>query len=181
MREILIAPPANGTLGPAVAAIDTAIRCACALALWSTLLAMLLPTFANATLRYTTNASLVWSVEVVQLTFPWFVMGGAVLAAQMSRHIGVVFLLALLPPRAARALQIAVQCLILLAALAVLHVYLGFGGFEGGMAFAAGDVAFTSLGVPQSWSYLALLVGYALLGLTAATAIYRLATQSREA
>jgi TRAP-type C4-dicarboxylate transport system permease small subunit len=67
-----------------------------------------------------------------------------------------------------------VQGLIAMTCVMVVYVYLGFGLYEGGMAFAAGDVAFTSLGVPQSWSYLALLCGYMLLGVTALTAIYRL-------
>lgn len=135
---------------------------------------MLLPTFGNAVLRYTTNASLNWSVEVVQLTFPWFIMAGAVLAAQHNRHIGVELLTNLLSDRPARWLAILVQGLILMASLAVVYVYLGFGTFDGGMEFAAGDVQFTSLGVPQSWSYLALLVGYWLLGLTSLATVYRL-------
>ena len=161
------------------ASIHAAIRGVCAGILWLTFLTMLLPTFANAVLRYTTNASLNWSVEVVQLTFPWFIMAGAALAAQHSRHIGVELLVNVLSDRPARWLALFVQGLILLACLAVIYVYIGFGAFEGGMEFAAGDVQFTSLGVPQSWSYLALLFGYVLLGLTALATAYRLITGER--
>lgn len=179
LRRIIVANEATGLLGPVVNAVDTAVRAACAAILWITFLAMLLPTFANAVLRYTTNASLNWSVEVVQLTFPWFIMAGAVLAAQHSRHIGVELLVNLLSERLARSLALVVQVFILVACLAVIYVYLGFGQFDGGMEFAAGDVQFTSLGVPQSWSYLALLFGYAFLGLTALATVYRLAIFER--
>lgn len=178
MRSIIIAPPAAGPLGPVVTAIDTFVRVVCAGVLWATFLAMFLPTLANAVLRYTTNASLVWSVEVVQLTFPWFIMAGAVLAAQHQRHIGVELFLALVPKRLTRFVSVPVQVLVVLACLAVCYVYLGFGMFEGGMGFAAGDVAFTSLGLPQSLSYLAVLFGYLLLGVTALATIYRLLTGS---
>jgi TRAP-type C4-dicarboxylate transport system permease small subunit len=174
MREIVIAPKAAGPLGSAVALVDTIVCVACAAVLWVTFLAMLLPTFANAVLRYTTDASLTWSVEVVQLTFPWFIMAGAVLAAQHGRHIGVELFVTLLPVRLTRWIAVPVQMLIILACGAVAYVFIGFGQFEGGMEFAAGDVAFTSIGVPQSWSYLAILFGYLLLGLTALMTVYRL-------
>lgn len=174
LRQIIVANEATGSIGPVVNLVDTAVRAVCAVILWLTFLAMLLPTFANATLRYTTNASLNWSVEVVQLTFPWFIMAGAVLAAQHSRHIGVELVVSLLAERPARWLAILVQGIVLLACAAVIYVYLGLGLFEGGMEFAAGDVEFTSLGVPQSLSYLALLFGYAGLGLTSLATIYRL-------
>lgn len=178
MRYILIAPPAAGSLGLAVAWTDTAVRLACAVTLWLTFLAMFLPTFANAVLRYATNSSLVWSVEMVELTFPWFIMAGAVLAAQHGRHIGIEVFISLLPKRLVNVIAVPVQVLIVVASLAVCYVYLGYGIFEGGMEFAAGDVAFTSLGLPQSLSYLAILFGYVLLGVTALTTIYRLLTGS---
>jgi len=173
MRQLLIASPAKGPFGPFVTLIDTAVRMLCAGTLWVCFLAMLLPTFANAVLRYTTNASLVWSVEVVQLTFPWFIMAGAVLAAQHSRHIGVELVMTMIADRWKPLITIPVQILIVVVCGAVLYVYLGLGMFEGGMDFAAGDVSFTSLGVPQSFSYLAIFAGYTLLGLTAITNIYR--------
>ncbi|MGI9433961.1 MAG: TRAP transporter small permease [Geminicoccaceae bacterium] len=174
MRDLLDAPDAAGPLGPVVTHLDRIIRWVCALILWTTFAAMLLPTFANAVLRYTTDASLNWSVEVVQLVFPWFIMAGAVMAAQHGRHIGVELFVALLPTKIARWIAIPNQVLILMACLTVIYVYLGMGMFEGGMDFAAGDVAFTSLGIPQSWSYAALLFGYVLLGLTALSTICRL-------
>jgi len=174
LRQLIIAPRAAGPCGAFVAGVDTLIRGICAIVLWLTFVAILAPTFANAVLRYTVGASLVWSVEIVQLTFPWFIMAGAVLAAQHGRHIGVTVFIARLRPAFARILRVLVQLFILLACFAIISVYLGLGEFEGGMAFAAGDVIFTSLGVAQSFSYLALLCGYILLGLTAVVSIYRL-------
>lgn len=174
LREILIAPNGGGACGGVVAVIDTALRLTCAFVLWLTFLAMFLPTLANAVLRYAANTSLVWSVEMVQLTFPWFIAAGAALAAQHGRHIGVAVLLNALPAKAGRVLTAAVQAPVFAACCAILYVYTGQGIFEGGMAFAAGDVAFTSLGVPQSWSYSALLAGYGMLGISALTSAYRL-------
>lgn len=174
LRDILLATPAPGVLGGIVGKTDSAIRIISGVILWLSFLALFLPTFTNAILRYTTSSSLIWSVEIAQLTFPWFIAAGAALAAQHSRHIKVEFLLALLPPRSLRFILIAVQLLILLTCGGILYVYLGFGSFEGGMKFAAGDVAFTSLNIAQSWSYLAILAGYSLLALTALTTGYRL-------
>lgn len=179
MREIIITPAATGPLGFVVTHLDTSVRVICAGILWVTFLAMLLPTFANAVLRYTTNASLVWSVEVVQLIFPWFIMAGAVLAAQHGRHIGVELFVTLVPKKLTRFISVPVQFLIVASSLSVSYVYLGFGMFEGGMGYAAGDIAFTSLGVPQAWSFLAILVGYLLLGVTALVTIYRLVTGNK--
>lgn len=179
MRELLQSPNATGPLGPVVTHLDGAIRWVCGIILWVTFLAMLLPTFANAVMRYTTDASLNWSVEVVQLVFPWFIMAGAAMAAQHGRHIGVELFVALLPVKIARWIAIPVQLIIFAACLTVIYVYLGFGMFEGGMEYAAGDVSFTSLGVPQSWSYAALLFGYVLLGLTALSTTYRLISGGR--
>ncbi len=173
IKALLKAPPCAGWFSPAIQGLDTSIRYACAMTLWVSFLVMLLPTFVNAVLRYTTDASLSWSVEIIQLVFPWFIMAGAVLAAQHSRHIGVSFFLSVCSVRIAKLMILLVQQLILIGCITVGYVYLGFGEFEGGMEYAAGDVAFTSLGVPQSWSYLALLVGYILLGLTALTRFYR--------
>ncbi|WP_104401439.1 TRAP transporter small permease [Vibrio penaeicida] len=174
VKALLVAPHCTGWLSPVVQPLDTLIRYACAVTLWVSFLVMLLPTFFNAVLRYTTDSSLSWSVEIIQLIFPWFIMAGAVLAAQHSRHIGVSFFLSICSERIAKYMTLFVQQLILIGCITVCYVYLGFGEFEGGMEFAAGDVAFTSLGVSQSWSYLALLVGYMLLGLTALTTFYRI-------
>lgn len=179
LRQIIVADQATGPLGPVVNAVDTCIRAICAAILWATFLAMLLPTFANAVLRYTTDASLNWSVEIVQLTFPWFIMAGAVLAAQHNRHIGVELVASLLADKPARWVALLVQVLVLSACLAVIYVYAGFGQFDGGMEFAAGDVQFTSLNVSQGWSYLALLIGYAGLGLTTLAVAYRLIAGER--
>ena len=174
LRDILLASVPGGALGGWIARIDTALRLVCALILWLTFLAIFLPTLANAMLRYAVGTSLVWSVEMTQLAFPWFIAGGAALAAQHGRHISVAVLLNLLPDKIGHWLLAGAQALVFVVCAAIIYVYTGQGQFEGGMKFAAGDVAFTSLGVPQSWSYLALPAGYSMLGITALTSAYRL-------
>ncbi|MDB6178459.1 TRAP transporter small permease subunit [Paracoccus sp. Z330] len=171
---MLIAQNARGPLGPLVALIDSAIRLVSAVVLLVTFCAIFLPTLANAILRYSTSASISWSVEIVELTFPWFIMAGAALAAQHSQHIGVELLSSMLTGRLRLWLELVVQTIVILCCGAVVYVFLGFGIFEGGMQFAAGNVQFTSLGVPQSYSYLALLFGYGALGVTAVTTVIRL-------
>ena len=173
INELLVAPHTGGTLGPWIRRIDTLIRILCAGVLTLSLMAMFLPTLANAVLRYTTSTSLGWSVEVVQFSFPWFIMAGVVLAAQHARHVNVVALIGLVPTAISRYLYIFIDLLVLISGLVIIYVYLGFGMFEGGMGFAAGDAYFTSLGVPQSFSYLAILVGYILIAMTSITTIYR--------
>ena len=166
MKEILHAPPAAGPFGPAVTRLDTTIRYLCAILLWSTFLVMLIPTFSNAFLRYTTDASIVWSEQAVRLVFPWFILGGAVLAAQHNRHISVAALVNYLGPKTLRALQILVQLIIIFSCAIVFDFAIGVAMDDESM--------YTLIGIKQSWSYLALVIGYALLALTALTNTYRL-------
>lgn len=168
MNDILHAPAAAGPLGPAVTRIDTSIRYLCAIILWITFLGMLSPTFANTVLRYTTDASIVWSEQAVRLVFPWFILGGAVLAAQHNRHIGVTVLANKLGPKLLLSLQITVQAIILISCAVVFDFAIGVTLDDESM--------YTLIGISQSWSYLALVVGYALLALTAVTNTYRLIT-----
>ncbi len=168
MKDILHAPEAVGPLGPAVTRADTSIRYACAVILWTSFLVMLLPTFANAFLRYTTDVSIVWSEQAVRLVFPWFILSGAVLAAQHNRHIGVGVLVGALSRRLRRWLQILVQFIILGSCGVV---------FDFAIDVALSDESmYTLIGIRQSWSYLALVFGYALLAVTALTTTYRLVT-----
>lgn len=168
MHEILHAPVAAGPIGPAVTRTDTSIRYLCAAILWGTFLIMLFPTFANAFLRYTTDASIVWSEQTVRLVFPWFILAGAVLAAQHNRHIGVSVLTNAIGNAALRWLQVTVQLVILVSCTVV---------FDFAIDVARDDESmYTLIGISQSWSYLALVAGYALLALTALTTGYRLIT-----
>lgn len=168
MKDILHAPEAAGRLGPAVRLLDTSIRYVCAVILWVTFLVMLFPTFANAFLRYTTDASIVWSEQTVRLIFPWFIMGGAVLAAQHNRHIGVTVLVGRLGQWLRGGLQILVQFIILVSCGVV---------FDFAIDVAMNDQSmYTLIGISQSWGYMALAFGYALLAGTAMTTTYRLIT-----
>lgn len=168
MEDILHASKAAGPFGPAVTRMDTSIRYSCAVLLWITFLIMLFPTFANAFLRYTTDASIVWSEQTVRLIFPWFIMSGAVLASQHNRHIGVTILAGRLGRKLRRWLQMLVQLIILVSCIVV---------FDFAIDVAMNDDSmYTLIGISQSWGYMALVVGYAFLSITALTTIYRLLT-----
>lgn len=167
MRDILIAPEATGPLGPVVTRIDTSIRCLCAGILWVGFLGMFGPTLVNAILRYVFNTGFSGSEQVVQLVFPWFIVGGATLAAQHGRHISVVFFTALLPARMALAVRTIAELVVIVTAGVVIRFGVEITALEGGTYF-------TLIGVPQAWSYAALPVGYVLLIVTALSAIYRL-------
>ncbi len=165
--DVLTADRPPGVLGGVVQLTDTLIRRFCAIVLWLTLLAMLLPTSLNAALRYLSDSSIVWSEQLVNCLFPWFVMAGAALAAQHSRHIGVELLPSLLARPVMRKLRMLVH-LGIIAACAFVVWY----GSE--IAMLERNTSFTLIHVSQAWSYLALLAGYTLIGLTSLTGIYRL-------
>ena len=167
MRDILIAPKATGPLGPVVTRLDTVIRCLCAAILWLGFVGLFGPTLVNATLRYALNTGFAGSEQMVQLVFPWFIVGGATLAAQHGRHIKVVFFSALLPSRAATAVRVLAELCVIGAAAVVIRYGMEITLLEGGTYF-------TLIGVAQAWSYAALPAGYALLILTALSSIYRL-------
>ena len=167
MRHILSAPDATGPAGPVAGRVDTVTRYACAVILWAGFTAMLVPTFLNAVLRYTTDSSLVWSEQMVQLVFPWFIMAGAVLAAQHSRHIGVELFIHLIPAEVSRWIRIMVQAIILIACSIVVYY-----GYE--VTMLERGTYFTLIGVSQAWSYGAVLVGYTMLAATALTTAYRI-------
>ncbi len=171
--DLLLAERPPGVLGAAVQLIDNVIRKLCAIILWVSLLAMLVPTCLNAALRYLSDSSIVWSEQLVNCLFPWFVMAGAALAAQHARHIGVELLPALLPRVAVRWLYLLVH-LIIIAACSIVVWY----GSE--ITMLERDTAFTLIGVSQAWSYLALVVGYCLIGVTSLTGVYRLFQNANE-
>ncbi len=172
--DILAADRPPGALGAVVQKVDTLIRKLCAIILWLSLLSMLVPTTLNAGLRYLSNSSIVWSEQLVNCLFPWFVMAGAALAAQHSRHIGVELLPALLPRTATRWLRMLVHLVIIVACSVV--VWLG-----SEITWLERSTSFTLIQVSQAWSYLALVVGYGLIGITSLSGLYRLLQNEVEA
>ena len=153
-------------LGALVQRVDSVVRWLCALVLWLALPAMLIPTSVNAALRYLSDSGLVWSEQWVNFLFPWFVMAGAGLAAQHSRHIGVQLLPSLIKPSAGRALRTGVHLVIVMACVVIVWY-----GYE--VTMFERNTMFTLIKLSQAWSYLALLVGYTLIGLTSLTGLYR--------
>lgn len=146
--------------------VDWVVRWVCAVILWVGFGCMFFPTLINATLRYTTNQSLVWSEQIVQLVFPWFIMAGAVLAAQHSRHIRLQILYMLCPPKIIIGVESVTTFVVFSACLLVVF-------YATQVTLLEKNTFFTLLNVTQAWSYAALVVGYSGLAVTNMTGLYR--------
>jgi TRAP-type C4-dicarboxylate transport system permease small subunit len=133
----------------------------------TTIGALFLAIFTNVVLRYLFDQGIVWAYEIPAILFPWMVAGGAVLASQAGRHIAVEILIAALPPRPRRALAIAVNLAVVGVAVAVVDA-------AQPILKASQYSKLAETGIPQSWGYMSLVVGFALIGLTAVTTLLRL-------
>ncbi|WGF88521.1 TRAP transporter small permease [Marinivivus vitaminiproducens] len=116
--------------------------------------------------RYVTHQSLPWSNEVPSLLFPWMAMSGVVIAAQWGRHITVEFGLRLMPERVARAAMAVSQVII-----AITLFYLAWAGLA--ILRVTASQVFPITGIAASWAYLAVVVAFVLLGITALTTCLR--------
>jgi TRAP-type C4-dicarboxylate transport system permease small subunit len=79
------------------------------------LTSMVLIVFANVVARYYLSASLAWSEELARFMLIWLVFLGAVLAYVHNEHLGLDLLVSKLPRRAAQAVTILADLLVLLA------------------------------------------------------------------
>ena len=131
-----------------------------------TLTAMFLILLANVVLRYLFADGLTWSQEVAVTLFPWLVIAGAVLAAQVDKHIAVRVVINLLPVWLRRGAMVVVNLMIV--AMAVVVVDAAFLILP-----ATGRTQLAVTGIPQSWGYSALIYGYVMIGLTALTSCWR--------
>jgi TRAP-type C4-dicarboxylate transport system permease small subunit len=133
----------------------------------ATIGSLFLAIFTNVVLRYLFDQGIVWAYEIPAILFPWMVAGGAVLASQAGRHIAVEILIAALPPRPRRALAIAVNLAVVGVAVAVVDA-------AQPILQASQYSRLAETGIPQSWGYMSLVVGFALIGLSAVTTLVRL-------
>lgn len=157
----------TGATAALVKGMDQVIT-ACAITLGLvTLISMFLALMAEVVVRYATNQGMGWPSELPSLLFPWFVMSGIVLAAQRGQHIAVTALLSMLGRTAARMLLLALQAL-----LAVAFFYLAWVGME--VIEITGTEVYPVTGVSAHWAYLALIVGFTALGITALTTFVHL-------
>ena len=158
-----------GPIGPiptVVAATDWTVIWLAKAIVCVTLTALFGILLTNVILRYLFASGLVWSQEVAALLFPWLVIAGAVLAAQVDRHIAVKVIVNLLPGGVRGALVVGVNVLIVAMAVIVVDATL--------VIMEAGHrIHLAVTGLPQSIGYASLVYGYAMLGITAVTACYR--------
>lgn len=160
----------TGPSGPVLRAarrLDQAIVLVGIVVVAATIGSLFLAIFTNVVLRYLFDQGIVWAYEIPAILFPWMVAGGAVLASQAGRHIAVEILIAALPPRPRRALAIAVNLAVVGVAVAVVDA-------AQPILQASQYSKLAETGIPQSWGYMSLVVGFALIGLSAVTTLVRL-------
>lgn len=150
-----------------VTLVDTAISVAARVVAIGSLVALFLALGAEVVVRYLTTQGLGWPSELPNILFPWLVMGGIVLAAQGGAHIAVTLVLDSLGTAAARVLLLGMQ--IVVAATFFYLAYIGLAVIE-----ITGSEIYPVTGVPASWAYGSLIVGFVGVGLTALTTFARL-------
>ena len=157
----------NGVAASMVKWVDGAIvACGVALAVTS-LGAMFISLLAEVVVRYLTNQGMGWPTEMPNILFPWLVMSGIVLAAQRGQHIAVTALNGMLGRTGNRVLLLGHQVLIVAT-----FFYLAWVGLD--VLEITGTEEYPVTGITAYWAYLALVVGFVGLGLTALTTFVRL-------
>lgn len=133
----------------------------------ASLVIMFASLMAEVIVRYLTNQGMGWPTEMPNILFPWLVAGGVVLAAQRGQHIAVTAVLGLLGRTGNRVLLLGHQ---LLAAAA--FFYLAWVGLD--VIEITGSEIYPVTGLAARWAYLALIVGFVGLGITALTTFVHL-------
>jgi C4-dicarboxylate transporter DctQ subunit len=128
-------------------------------------------TFVQVVARYVFNYSFVWALELVTYLFGFLIFLGMSYGVRVGSHIGVDALVKSLKPRAARVAG-AVAALACLAY--AVTIFIGAWQYVAKM-YAIGIMA-QDLPMPQWVPRLALLVGFGLLILRFAEALYRIVT-----
>ena len=133
----------------------------------SSLVFMFVSLMAEVIVRYMTNQGLGWPTELPNLLFPWLVMSGVVLASQRGQHIAVTAILGFLDKKATRWLMVLLQLLV--GATFFYLAYVGQGLLE-----ITGSETYPVTGISAYWAYLAMVIGFAAVGITAVTTICHL-------
>jgi TRAP-type C4-dicarboxylate transport system permease small subunit len=147
--------------------IDKTITLAATTISIAALVTMFLALCAEVVVRYVTKTSLGWPAELPNFMFPWLVMSGIVLAAQHGAHISVTILLGKIHRSGQRSLLLGMQVVIALA-----FFYLTWIGLD--VLEITGSEVYPVTGVSARWAYLALISGFAGVGVTALTTFVRL-------
>jgi TRAP-type C4-dicarboxylate transport system permease small subunit len=147
--------------------VDSAIVAANVVVVIAALVVMFVSLMAEVVVRYLTNQGMGWPTEMPNILFPWLVMGGIVLAAQRGQHIAVTAIQGWLGRGGNRVLLIAHQVLI-----ATTFFYLAWVGLD--VIEITGSEIYPVTGLSAKWAYLAMIVGFVGLGLTALTTLVHL-------
>lgn len=149
---------------PVVTWVDRLIVASGVVVAIGALVAMFVSLMAEVVVRYLTNQGMGWPTEMPNILFPWLVMGGIVLAAQRGQHIAVTAIQGRIGRFGNRMLLIAHQVLI-----AVAFFYLAWVGLD--VIKITGSETYPVTGLSAKWAYLAMIVGFIGLGLTALTTL----------
>lgn len=141
---------------PLLAMLDWLVDALCKAVMCATCAAIFLILLANVILRYFFHSSLEWAAELPELLFPWFVMAGVVTAASHDAHIRIAVLVEQVGPATARALG-------LLRTVVILATYGLLSWVALDLLPIVADERSPVLHVPNSVTYTALLLGFALI------------------
>jgi TRAP-type C4-dicarboxylate transport system permease small subunit len=108
--------------------------------------------FAGVLLRYVFRFPLIWGEELSLFMFIWLALLSASVAVRNRSHFRMAELVALLPPPARKACDVAT--LLVMGALTAVLFWQGFGLAHGGLGEEA-----PALRVPMAWVYSAFPVG----------------------
>ncbi len=162
------APTGRQPVATLVKWIDAAITGTSIVLAVTALVIMFIALMAEVVVRYVTNQGMGWPTEMPNLLFPWLVMSGVVLAAQRGQHIAVTAILPWLGRTGQRALLMLLQ-----AGVVATFFYLAWVGLD--VIEITGTEVYPVTGVSAKWAYMALIVGFVGLGLTALTTLVHLA------
>lgn len=146
--------------------VETAVQAFCRGVLLLTGAALLGVLVINVVVRYILEGSVGALSEIPALVFPWFVMGGVVIAAIRGQHVAMQLTLHSLPPTARRALAVFIA-----AVSAVVFLMLSWYAIEN--TVIAHDEQSTILRVPGSVGYAAVVLAFFLVGVSGLTAMVR--------
>lgn len=157
----------TGALTQLVKWADSAIVGISVVAVIAALVVMFVSLMAEVVVRYLTNQGMGWPSEMPNILFPWLVMGGIVLAAQRGQHIAVTAIQGWIGRGGNRVLLSAHQVLI-----ATTFFYLAWVGLA--VIEITGSEIYPVTGLSAKWAYMAMIVGFVGLGLTALTTMVHL-------
>lgn len=139
-------------------------------ALWSAMLFLLLAVLWGVLTRYVTESPAVWTTEVSGILFTWVVFIGSAAAFREGRHIRVTLLLDALPGGVSRLLRFAGDFLV--AGFLCYGTWLALGMMELGVTRFS-----PVMRVPFSWVYLAVVISFAAMSVTAVLRLLGLADE----